>query len=135
MKVRYADYSIKVFKVNEYIKTEKLYVADFRDGKRQFTLYDQFLNEFYPIEFDTKLKGVWSFVKSKASKKNIVYLNKPKDIELFSRRFCKMEEEIYSEKIEEACKNIAEYVHPKYLMINCIKNDVSFFIVMYHVRF
>lgn len=127
MKVRYADYSIKAFKVNEYIKTEKLYVADFRDGKRQFTLYDQFLNEFYPIEFDTKLKGVWSFVKSKASKKNIVYLNKPKDIELFSRRFCKMEEEIYSEKIEEACKNIAEYVHPKYLMINCIKHGIIYY--------
>lgn len=37
-----------------------------------------------------------------------------------------MEEEIYSEKIEEACKNIAEYVHPKYLMINCIKHGIIY---------
>lgn len=126
MKIRYADYSVKTYKVNEYIKSEKIYVADLREGKRDFSIYDQFLNEFYYMKLDEKIRGEWTFVKERSSKKNIVYLNKPKDIEYFSRRFCRLENQIDSEKIEEACKNIAEYVHPEYSMIDCIKHGIIY---------
>lgn len=126
MKVRYADYFVKTYKVNEYIKSEKIYVVDLRDGKREFSIYDQFMNEFYHMKLDEKIKEEWTFIKEKASQKNIVYLNKPKDIERFSRSFCRLENQIASEKIEEACKNIAEYVHPKYLMIDCIKHGIIY---------
>lgn len=126
MKIRYADYSVKTYKVNEYIKSEKIYVADLREGRRDFTIYDQFLNEFYYMKLNEKIREEWTFVKEKASKKNIVYLNKPKDIEYFSRKFCRLENQIDSEKIEEACKNIAEYVHPKYSMIDCIKHGIIY---------
>lgn len=48
IKVRYAGYSLKTYKVDEYIKTEKLYVAELRDTHaKEFCLYDQFINKFY----------------------------------------------------------------------------------------
>jgi cellulose biosynthesis protein BcsQ len=126
MKVRYADYSIKTYKVNEYIKTEKLYLVDFRGEKRDYNLYDQFLNEFYNITLDKKINSEWSFIKENASSKNIIYLNKPKDIESFARIFCREEKIGYGEKIKEALKNIAEYVHPQYLLIECLKHGVIY---------
>ena len=126
MKVRYANYSVKTYKVNEYIKSERIYIADLRQGKREFSIYDQFMNEFYKIKLDERIRGEGSFVKIKASEKNIVYLNKPKDIEKFARGFCHFENQISTEKIEEACKNIAEYVHPKYSMINCLKHGIIY---------
>lgn len=126
MKVRYANYSVKTYKVNEYIKSERIYIADLRQGKREFSIYDQFMNEFYKIKLDERIRGEGSFVKIKASEKNIVYLNKPKDIEKFARGFCRFENQISTEKIREACKNIAEYVHPKYSMINCLKHGIIY---------
>ena len=48
IKVRYADYILKTYKVDEYIKTEKFYVAELRKTRtRKFALYDQFMNAFY----------------------------------------------------------------------------------------
>lgn len=50
IKVRYADYTLKTYAVNEYIKTEKIYLAELCDGNSKFlSLYDQFLDKFYEI--------------------------------------------------------------------------------------
>ena len=84
IKVRYADYFLKTYKVDEYIKTEKLFVAELRKTHiRKFVLYDQFVNAFYNLGFPDGVNTEWDFVKQYAGKKNIVYLNKPKDIETF----------------------------------------------------
>lgn len=126
MKVRYADYSIKAYNVSEYIKTEKIYMADFRHDKRDFYLYDQFLNQFYSLKLDNKINDIWTFIKAMSTEKNIIYFNKPKDIEYFLKGICSLEEQKYSKKIEEACDDIAEYVHPKYFMIDCLKHGVIY---------
>lgn len=126
IKVRFADYSLKTYKVDEYIKTEKLYVAELRDKHaKEFNLYDQFINKFYKI---SELLGVseWDFVCSNAGEKNIVYFNKPKDIESFVQLMILGHNEISDERLLEACKNIAEYVHPKYRLIDCIKRGVIY---------
>ena len=51
VKVRYADYTLKTYQVNEYIKTENIYYAELRSGKeKKLSFYDQFLNKFYDIQ-------------------------------------------------------------------------------------
>ncbi len=126
IKVRYADYSLKTYKVDEYIKTEKLYVAELRDNHdKKLDIYDQFVNKFYKIN---ELTGTseWDFVRAYASLKNIIYFNKPKDIESFVQIMVSGSKEIHNDKIEEACKNIAEYVHPQYRLIGCVKRGVIY---------
>lgn len=127
IKVRYADYILKTYKVDEYIKTEKFYVAELRKtNTRKFVLYDQFMNAFYNLGFPDGVNTEWEFVKRYAGKKNIVYLNKPKDIEAIIDGINKTDEKSYVQKIEEACKNIAEYVHPKYRMIEAIQRGAIY---------
>ena len=127
IKVRYVDYILKTYKVDEYIKTEKFYVAELRKTHtRKFVLYDQFMNAFYNLGFPAGVNTEWEFVKRYAGKKNIVYLNKPKDIEAIIDVINKTDEKSYVQKIEEACKNIAEYVHPKYRMIEAIQRGVIY---------
>lgn len=127
IKVRYADYILKTYKVDEYIKTEKFYVAELRKTRtRKFALYDQFMNAFYNMGFPDGVNTEWEFVKRYAGKKNIIYLNKPKDIEALIDVINKEDEQDSVQKIEEACKNIAEYVHPKYRMIQAIQRGAIY---------
>ena len=48
LKTKYVAYDIEGFKVNEYIKTEKYFLYDLR-SKKGLILYDQFLNQFFPV--------------------------------------------------------------------------------------
>ena len=124
IKVRYADYSIKTFKVDEYIKTEKLFLAELRKDK-QYLFYDQFLNKFYEIgrlEDESEL----SFVQKYAGNKNIIYFNKPKDIESFVKTLINQSQMVLTDEIKKACTNIAEYVHPNYRLIDSIKRGVIY---------
>ena len=126
IKVRYAGYSLKTYKVDEYIKTEKLYVAELRDTHaKEFCLYDQFINKFYKID-ELTTTSEWNFVNEHSGLKNIIYFNKPKDIESFAQIMISERQEILDEKIFEACKNIAEYVHPNYRLIECVKRGVIY---------
>lgn len=127
IKIRYADYMLKTYKVDEYIKTEKFYVAELRKTHtRKFVLYDQFMNAFYNLGLPDGVDTEWEFVKRYAGEKNIIYLNKPKDIEAIIEVINKENEMVSVCKIEEACKNIAEYVHPKYRMIQAIQRGVIY---------
>ena len=126
IKVRYTGYSLKTYKVDEYIKTEKLYVAELRDKHaNECFFYDQFINKFYKLN---ELSGMteWDFVNENAGLKNIVYFNKPKDIESFVQIMVSNKKEVANDKINKACKDIAEYVHPQYRLINCMKHGVIY---------
>lgn len=63
IKIRYAGYSLKTYRVDEYIKTEKLYVAELRDTHaKDFYLYDQFINKFYKINELTTTSEIYLVV-------------------------------------------------------------------------
>ncbi len=127
IKVRYSEYSLKPYIINEYVKTEKIYIAELRANCfKQLSIYDQFLNSsFYisSIDCNTELTFVTQF----AGNKNIVYFNKPKDIELFANALIQETNEVdLSDEIKKACKDIAEYVHPRYRLIECIKRGAIY---------
>lgn len=80
IKVRYAGYSLKTYKVDEYIKTEKLYVAELRDKHaKKFYLYDQFINKFYKID-ELTTTSEWDFVNGHSGLKILFILINPKTL-------------------------------------------------------
>lgn len=128
LNIRFTDYPHREFGqfyVNEYIKSERFYVYDTKKENGVLQLYDQFMDQFYTISSDVLLDEV-SFVEKNRSDKNIIYLNKPIDIESVTEKLSAVRTFNDSEKIEKACKDIAEYIHPNYNLINYLRKGIIY---------
>lgn len=119
LNVKYSNYSLEAFRITEYIKTEKFYIYDFRNQKR-FSVYDHFLDQFFSLDTGDFRDDV-DFILRNKSEKNLVYLNKPFDIEKLSTRIVSRLSDIASQKIEQACNELSDYMHPDYFMIKCLR--------------
>ncbi|MCB2356412.1 DEAD/DEAH box helicase [Clostridium estertheticum] len=124
LRTSYTNFTPKVFNITEYIKTERLYIYDFRN-ERKLKLYDQFLNDFFFIKTKIFLDDI-DFINEMKSKKNIIYLNKPSDIENFSLKLTERISTNYSEKLDKACIELSKYLHEDYSLINCIKKGIIY---------
>ncbi|WP_252248166.1 DEAD/DEAH box helicase [Clostridium sp. ZBS20] len=125
LKIRNTDFKIDTYKVSEYVKTERLYIYDIR-GKASFCTYDHFLDDFYDIEMQSEKMDDIDFIERYGADKNLVYLNKPTDVEGFALRISNRFSEVISNRIEKACKDISEYIHPQYNLISCLKKGVIY---------
>lgn len=124
LETRYAAYDIHSFKVNEYIKTERYFYCDLKDNTGIF-LYDQFLNAFFHTE-QTDAIFPEEIVRRYAANKNLVYLNKPTDIEDFALKLAASLPEVHSEQIDRAYKNISEYLMPQYNLLTCLRKGIIY---------
>ncbi len=122
---RYVEMDLSSYKVNEYIKTEKYYVHDLRNGNGTF-LYDQFIDGFWEVPNLHRAEYEEELVVDRAARKNIVYLNKPVDIEDFSKALADILPDIESPEVEIAIKNISEYLQPQYNLITCLRKGVIY---------
>ena len=125
LQTRYTTYDIESFKVSEYIKTEKYYLYDLRNHAG-LKLYDQFLDKYLPITNDRDLGSEEDVVKAYSAGKNIIYLNKPTDIEKFALALADILPEVDSELIENACDNISEYLQPQYNLLRCLHKGIIY---------
>lgn len=125
LKVRYTTYDIESFKVSEYIKTEKYFIYDLRHHQG-LQLYDQFLNQYLPIHTEGDFEFEEEFVKAYSSRKNIIYLNKPTDIEKFALALKDVLPDVESELISTACENISEYLQPQYNLLACLRKGIIY---------
>lgn len=119
LEVKYSSYSPKSFKITEYIKTERLYLYDFRK-KSNLKLYDQFLDEYFEMEKEDFSDDI-DLILKKMGRKNIIYLNKPSDLEKFSHKLSSRIGNISSEKVQKACDHLSSYLDPDYFLISCLK--------------
>lgn len=125
LKARYTTYDIESFKVSEYIKTEKYYLYDLRNHTG-LKLYDQFLNKYIPMSDNRNLGFEEDVVKAYSAGKNIIYLNKPTDIEKFALALADVLPEVESELIQIACDNISEYLQPQYNLLTCLRKGIIY---------
>lgn len=119
LSVKYSNYTPESFRITEYIKTEKFYIYDFRET-RKFLVYDQFLDQFFNMN-EGNFRDDVDFILKNQSKKNLIYLNKPFDIEKLSSKFVSRISSVDSERIRKACAELSDYMHPDYFMIKCLK--------------
>ena len=125
LKARYTTYDIEGFKVTEYIKTEKYYLYDLRNHTG-LKLYDQFLNMYLPLSENRNLGFEDDVVKAYSAGKNIIYLNKPTDIEKFALALADVLPEMDSEMIQTACDNISNYLQPQYNLLACLRKGIIY---------
>lgn len=125
LKAKYTTYNIEGFKVSEYIKTEKYFLYDLRNHTG-LKLYDQFLNKYLPISDNRNCGFEEDVVKAYSAGKNIIYLNKPMDIEKFALALADVLPEVDSELIQTAYDNISEYLQPQYNLLICLRKGIIY---------
>ena len=124
LKLKHSSYNIKDFGVNEHLKTEKYYIYDTR-AKSGLKIYDQYMNETYDIDFDNNLSYI-EFIKRLSKNKNIIYFNRPYDIEKFANNFCSCLEDVDDTEIDKAVYNLSNYFDVNYYLVKCIKKGVIY---------
>lgn len=125
LKIRYTTYDIKRFKVNEYIKSEKYFLYDIRNHKG-LQFYDQFFDKYLPVPITSEFNCEEEFIKEYGAGKNIIYLNKPTDIEKFALKLKDILPDVDSKEISTACENISEYLTAKYNMLACLRKGIIY---------
>lgn len=121
--IRFTDIQMSSYSVSEYIKTEKLYIYDERKTKQLF-LYDQFVDDFFVV--NQLNANDFEFIIDNSANKNIIYFNKPKDIESFTLRLAQKLPIVDSDIINVACKNLKEFIHPQYDLMDCLKKGMIY---------
>lgn len=126
LKLKFINVELRNRVVDEYVKSEVVKVIDFRGPTKTFKLYDQFLNRFYDLSI-SQTQTVTDFIKNNSADKNILYFNKPVDIEQFASANSAFLRTIpLSDKLARAIDQISDYVSPKYNLVDCLKNGVVY---------
>jgi hypothetical protein len=127
VRVRYLDMTPKGFRVDEYIKSERFYVRDFRTDKNdgKLKLYDHFLNQW--LETDKKYNNCFDLIKSESLAKNIIYGNTKKRIEQFALELTETLPDVECPLIKTACDELEDAFDKRYRLISCLRKGV-----MYH---
>jgi len=108
----------------EYIKIEKFFSINIQT-ENTLELYDQFTNKFIFIKQHSNLTDS-AFVSLYKTNKNIVYLNKPRDIESFALNIETNSDKILNDELEELITSIEQYIHPQYNLIDCIRKGALY---------
>ena len=124
LKLSTKTHDIQEIKIQEKLKTEDFYTCDIHVDQK-LKLYDQFMNEFYVVH-ERKYSNEIELLLEKKKKKNIIYLNKPKNIEAFSEYLSKSFEQKISPELKRVCDEISEYVHPEYRILGCLRRGVAY---------
>lgn len=124
LKISLAEYNISEYKITESLKIDKFFCYNFKKEK-QLKIYDQFLNTFISQHKQTFTEDIDLIIKKQGTK-NIVYFNKPPDIENFAKKLTPHTSKTLSKKITKVCNEISEYLHKDYNLITCLKKGVVY---------
>ncbi|MCP1601729.1 hypothetical protein J2S82_003686 [Aeromonas caviae] len=127
VRVRFLDMIPQGFRINEYIKSERFYLQDFRPGKGdgKLKLYDHFLNDW--LDLNRKYRNCFDLIQGESLKKNIIYGNKKKSIEAFAVSLAATLETVECPLITQACEELEDAFDKRYRLISCLRKGV-----MYH---
>lgn len=126
LKVRYAAYDISSYTINEYVKSERIYLYDIRGNTGQ-KLYDQYMNQWYNCPSEPKSQTSIQYIQNHAGDKNIIYFNKPIDIERFaSEMIVNLPDIPLSDELKKAIQHISEYIDPEYTIVKCLRKGIVY---------
>lgn len=117
------DVEIEQLKINPKMKVKKYYFADF--FKKKKFVYNQYFNEFYSIG---ELENIdkYEFIIEESSNKNLIYLNRPKDIKAELPKLAKFLPDNNDDNIIKICKNLSDYINKDYDLIDYIKKGIVY---------
>lgn len=117
------DSEIKQIKVIPKMKVENYFFADF--FKKKTFVYNAYFDELYATG-DLVDVDKYEYIISESSFKNLIYLNRPKDIKLELPKLATFLPDITNENIEKICKNLSEYISKEYDLIDYIKKGIVY---------
>jgi len=123
LKVKQSDFEITSQNTEEFIKTEKYFVCNLINENRFLKIYEQFTDKF--INTGTSYDNIIQLLNAEKSRKNIVYLNRPKHIEEFAIEFANSNVS-NSLEINDITTTISDFIHPSYNLIECIKKGIVY---------
>lgn len=118
------DLDLKELRIEESVKTERLILCDLEKGSEVF-LYDQFMDRNILIG-NTDCETYEEYVYSNAPGKSIVYFNRPKDAQRFSKSLASIMPVLSSRDITKAVLHIKEYMHKDYDLLYCLERGVIY---------
>lgn len=122
LEIEHLDYELDFLNTSEFIKTEKYFVCDIKSDQK-LKIYNQFSNDF--IETNKIYQNEIQLVQSEKANKNIIYFNRPKHIEEFALKFANTISN-NNENYNEITNTIADFIHPDYNLLNCIKKGIVY---------
>ncbi|MFA0998390.1 MULTISPECIES: DEAD/DEAH box helicase [Pseudomonas syringae group] len=127
VRVRFLDMIPTGFRIDEYIKSERFYLRDFRPNKGdgKLKLYDHFLNVW--LDIDGKYQNCFELIRRESLNKNIIYGNKKKSIEAFAVGLAATLKPVDCPLITHACDELEDAFDKRYRLISCLRKGV-----MYH---
>lgn len=120
IKIKNLDKDIKYKKISEFVKTERYYIYE----NNQLKLFDQFINKCVNIE-SIYLDDI-NFIKAKKLNKNIIYSNKPKDVQDIARRLAQNELPIPDIKNSTEYKAIQDYLGKDYILLDFLQKGIVY---------
>ena len=117
------DYIIS--RIDEFVKVPQFFIWD--EENTVLSIYDQFIDNFF--EFEKTGADLFSATISCSGNKNIIYANKPSDIEAIADILADRTSEIFfceesKAIIEEACNSLSTLVHGSYNLIKLLKHGI-----------
>ncbi|RXK00434.1 hypothetical protein CRU98_04560 [Arcobacter sp. CECT 8986] len=120
----FKDTELLADKIQEFIKVEKYFVCDLTSNNKMFKVYDQFINKFFDVKSMQMFQNTFKFIDYFAANKNIIYINRPKYIESFSKKINNSIE--ITEDIKKVQKSLREFLHEDYNLIKTLNNGVIY---------
>ncbi len=118
-----SDCEIKGQIVQPLIKSENIYLADFCDKK--FQIYDRYFDTFLTLE-GKNYKNYLDYVIQNSTEKNIIYINRPKEIFKETKEISKVLNDLEDKKINRMMTQISNYVNEEYDLLDGLKKGVIY---------
>lgn len=116
--------NLQELRITEKIKTEKLFMYDFKKLKK-LMLYDQFFNKFIRVSEKT-YSSYAALIKDKSGSKNIVYLNKPLDAQKYALILARTMGKSVSKDLKKCIDDLEEITHKDYDLLYCLERGVVY---------
>jgi len=125
--LKHGAYQLAAFTVSESIKSERYFLIENKDGEGARFYYDQFFDVFLDLESRPGY-GDEGVVFAYARRKNIIYLNRPRDIEHVAGRMASELPDLVdaSEEVAMVVRAISNLLHEDYALLDCVRKGLVY---------
>lgn len=109
--------------VQPLVKSENIYLIDFLNNTS--SIYDRYFNEFISID-ENQISNYIEFIKQHSTEKNIIYINKPKEIIEVAKEISNTLNDLDDCQINKMVTQISNYVNNEYYLIDVLKRGVIY---------
>ena len=126
LSIKYLNDENAWYSVTENVKSELIYFYDLSSNRKMLLdQYSPLSDKFIDVSF-TEIGEDADIVINNSDRKNIVYLNSPKDLELFASELSYKLDSKQIDKLEKAASDIREYVHDEYKLADYVEKGIIY---------